>query len=208
MQESKKASIDLYPDRLDDLGTGIRLRADEGGELLGRVAAGRLDTGREQLVAHLGHRQHFLDRAVQLAHHLTRRACGCDDALPDAEIVAGEGLRDGGNVWRQRKTLRAYQPQNLELVVAPKRQRYVDALHAERNVSGQNAGDLRGPAAIWDHGEIGAGHHVQEPDIDLRGGRADSDLERAGLGLLLIHQFLDRIARDTDVSYHRRGHER
>src|SRR6202022_260679 len=108
-------------------------------------------------------------------------AGGRDDALPDAEVVAGKGLGDGRNLRRERKPLRADKAEDLELLVAPEWQRDVDALHAERNVARENAGDLRRAAAIGHDAKIGAGHHVEEPDIDLRGGRWDADLERAGL---------------------------
>jgi hypothetical protein len=69
-----------------------------------------------------------------------------------------------------QKPLRADQAENLDLLVAPKRQRHVDALHAEGNVAGKNAGDLRGPAAIGHHAEMGAGHHVEQAHIDCEVG--------------------------------------
>src|SRR5215831_16916948 len=123
----------------------------------------------------------FFDRSVQLGHDIARRARGRDDALPDAEIVSGIGLGDGRNVRGERKALRAHQAEDLDLPVAPKRQRHVDAFHAQRNVAGENAGDLGRPAAIGNHGEIGPCHHVEKPDIDLRRRRADPDLEGPGL---------------------------
>src|SRR5262249_50431829 len=140
-------SVELHADRLDDLGPRVGLRADEGCELLRRIAARRLDAGVEQFFAHLRQRQHLPDRSVQLGHDVARRARGRDDALPDAKIVSGESLGDGWNVGGERQTLRAPQAEDLELLVAPERQRHVDALHAERNVAGENAGDLGRPAA-------------------------------------------------------------
>src|SRR5262249_50250008 len=65
-----------------------------------------------------------------------------------------------------------------------------------------------GPAAMGNNGKMGPRHHVEEPDIDLRRRRADSDLEGPGLHLLLLDQFLDRVDGDVDVSDHRRGDER
>ena len=51
--------------------------------------------------------QHFVDRGEQPRHDLARRAGGRDDALPDAEVVAGEGLGDGRDFRRERQPLRA-----------------------------------------------------------------------------------------------------
>src|SRR6202040_4212050 len=155
--------------------------------------------GVEQFFADLGQRQHLLNRSVQLGDDIARRARGRDDALPYAEIVSGIGLGDGWNVRGERQALRAHQAEDLDLLVAPERQRYVDALHAERDVAGEDARDLGRPASIRHHGEIGPGHHVQEPDIDLRRRRADPDLEGPRLGLFLLDQFLDRVDRNVDV---------
>src|SRR5262245_9702872 len=201
-------SVELHPDRLNDLGSRIGLRADKRGELFRRAAAGRFDPGSEQFFAHLWHRQYFSDRAVQLEHNLARRARGRDDALPDAEIVAWKRLGNGWNLRRERKALGADQAENFDLLVAPKWQRHVDALHAEGNVAGKNAGDLRGPAAIGHHAEMGAGHHVEQAHIDLRGWRADPDLESAWLRLLLLDQLAYRIDRNIDVADQRGRNER
>src|SRR5262245_66056284 len=43
------------------------------------------------------------------------------------------------------------------------------------------------------HAEMGAGHHVEQAHIDLRGWRADPDLESAWLRLLLLDQLAYRI---------------
>ena len=145
---------------------------------------------------------------MQFGHHIARCVRRRDDALPDAEIVAWEGFGDSWKLGSERKPLRVHQAENLDLLLAPQRQRHIDALHAERNIAGKDAGDLRGAAAIRNGGEIGPGHHVQQPDIDLRGRRADPDLERARLGLLPIDELLDRVDRDFDIANHRRRDER
>src|SRR6516225_12168843 len=113
------SSVELHSDRLDDLGPRVGLRADEGCELLRRIAAGRLDAGVEQLFADLGQRQHLFDRSVQLGDDIARRARGRDDALPDAEIVSGIGFSEGWNVGGKRKALRAHQAEDLDLLVTP-----------------------------------------------------------------------------------------
>jgi hypothetical protein len=78
-------SVELDPDRLNNLLTDVGLSAHEGGKVFRRFAGCGLHSGSGELVAHGFAAKHRNDLIVQSIHDRRRRLRWRDDTLPDAE---------------------------------------------------------------------------------------------------------------------------
>src|SRR6202051_3428050 len=82
--------VELDPDRVKNLLTDFGLSAHECGKIFRRFAGCRLHSGSCELVAHGLAAKHRDDLIVQSIHDRRRCFRWRNDALPDAEVEAGQ----------------------------------------------------------------------------------------------------------------------